>query len=81
MKYNPDVHHRKSIRLKGYDYLKEGIYYITIYTQNRECILENVGADSISAQIKLNNVEKMLNSTKTAKIQDYYLPLKYDIYI
>lgn len=36
MKYNPAIHHRKSIRLKGYDYSKEGLYFITICTQNRE---------------------------------------------
>ena len=32
MIYNPDIHHRKSIRLKGYDYSKSGLYFITICT-------------------------------------------------
>lgn len=45
MKYNPDIHHRRSIRLKGYDYSKNGKYFVTICTQNRECILSNVGVD------------------------------------
>ena len=36
MKYNPDKHHRRSIRLQGYDYSQPGIYFITICTQNRE---------------------------------------------
>lgn len=36
MKYNPDIHHRRSIRLKGYDYSQEGLYFATICTQNRE---------------------------------------------
>ena len=35
MNYNPDIHHRRSIRLKGYDYAKPGLYFITICTQNR----------------------------------------------
>jgi putative transposase len=30
MKYNPKIHHRRSIRLKGYDYSKAGAYFITI---------------------------------------------------
>ncbi len=30
--YNPDIHHRHSIRLKGYDYSQEGLYFITICT-------------------------------------------------
>jgi len=33
---------RKSIRLKEYDYSKEGAYFITICTNNKECILGNV---------------------------------------
>lgn len=46
MKYNPDVHHRHSIRLKEYDYSKEGMYFVTICTKNRKCILSKiVGAD------------------------------------
>ncbi|MBU4016490.1 transposase [Patescibacteria group bacterium] len=36
MKYNPDIHHRESIRLKGYDYFQNGAYFITICIQNRE---------------------------------------------
>lgn len=27
--YNPDIYHRHSIRLKGYDYSQEGLYFIT----------------------------------------------------
>ena len=82
MKYNPDVHHRKSIRLKDYDYSKEGMYYITICTQNRECILGDiVGADSISAQIKLNDAGNMINNIyldlvnqiKNIKLHDYII--------
>jgi putative transposase len=35
MKYNPQIHHRQSIRLKGYDYSQAGAYFITICTKNR----------------------------------------------
>ena len=31
--YYPNIHHRKSIRLKGYDYSKAGWYFITICVQ------------------------------------------------
>lgn len=40
--YNPLIHHRKSIRLKGYDYSKAGLYFITICCQNRACLFGNV---------------------------------------
>lgn len=53
MKYNPDIHHRRSIRLKGYDYSSAGLYFITICTQNKECLFgEIVGAGSKPARSK-----------------------------
>ena len=42
MKYNPQIHHRRSIRLKGYDYSQAGLYFITICTQNRACLFGDV---------------------------------------
>lgn len=36
-KYNPNIHHRRSIRLKGYDYSQAGLYFITICCQGRIC--------------------------------------------
>jgi len=45
MTFNPDIHHRKSIRLKDYDYSSAGLYFITICTQKREHLFgEIVGA-------------------------------------
>ena len=45
MTYNPDIHHRKSIRLKGFGYSNEGMYFITICTYNKEFIFYDlVGA-------------------------------------
>ena len=35
MTYNPKKHHRRSIRLKGYDYSQAGLYFITLCVQNR----------------------------------------------
>lgn len=34
--YNPNIHHRRSIRLKGYDYSQTGLYFITICCESRE---------------------------------------------
>jgi REP element-mobilizing transposase RayT len=36
--YNPEIHHRRSIRLRDYDYSSEGAYFITICTRNKECL-------------------------------------------
>ena len=35
MKFDSKIHHRRSIRLKEYDYSQEGYYYITICTKNK----------------------------------------------
>jgi len=37
MKYTPTLHHRRSIRLKGYDYSQAGLYFVTICCQDRVC--------------------------------------------
>ncbi len=42
MKYNPDKHHRRSIRLKNYDYGRCGAYFVTICTQDRVCLFGEV---------------------------------------
>ncbi len=34
--YNPNSHDRKSIRLKGYDYAQEGLYFLTFCCHNRK---------------------------------------------
>ena len=40
--YIQNIHHRKSIRLQGYDYSKSGLYFITICVQNRKCLFGNI---------------------------------------
>lgn len=35
VRYNPRKHHRRSIRLKGYDYSKTGKYFVTICCHDR----------------------------------------------
>ena len=42
MKYKPDIHHRRSIRLQGYDYSQAGAYFVTICAQNRECLFGKI---------------------------------------
>jgi putative transposase len=42
MKYNPDKHHRKSIRLKHYDYSQAGFYFVTIVAQHRQQVFGDI---------------------------------------
>jgi len=50
MSYDPHIHHRHSLRLKGYDYSQAGLYFITICVQDRVCLFGNVGAPLVGAQ-------------------------------
>lgn len=42
MPYDPQRHHRRSIRLPGYDYTQVGGYFITIVVHERACLFGEV---------------------------------------
>lgn len=42
MPYDPYRHHRRSIRLKGYDYTRSGAYFITSCVKDRMCLFGSV---------------------------------------
>lgn len=65
---NPDNRHRRSIRLKGYDYSQPGLYFITICSKdrkptfgeikNREMILNPCGIIAESEWLKTAEIRK-----------------------
>ncbi len=62
-KYNPNIHHRRSIRLKGYDYSQAGLYFITICVKNRACLFGHIeckGAPCGYPKMILNDAGKMI---------------------
>ena len=48
MSYNPQIHHRRSVRLKGYDYTQAGAYFITICTKAMQCLFGQVENDEMN---------------------------------
>jgi len=48
--YDPDKHHRRSIRLKGWDYTGIAVYFVTIVTHAREMLFGDIidGETSLS---------------------------------
>ena len=40
--YDPSVHHRRSIRLKGFDYRRHAAYFITLCVQHRLKVLSRI---------------------------------------
>lgn len=50
MPYDPQRHHRRSVRLKGYDYTQPGAYFVTLCTRNRKCLFGGV----VDGEMRLN---------------------------
>jgi REP element-mobilizing transposase RayT len=42
MKYDPQKHHRQSIRLRQYDYSWPGAYFVTLCVREKECVLGEI---------------------------------------
>src|ERR1700676_3822247 len=56
MKFDSAAHHRRSIRLQGYDYSRAGAYFVTICTHNRECLFGEI----VDAGMGLNDGGRMV---------------------
>ncbi len=56
MNYDPELKHRRSIRLQGYDYADAGGYFVTICTQGRESLFGRV----IDGKMHLNDAGRMV---------------------
>ncbi|MFN8674430.1 MAG: transposase [Candidatus Sericytochromatia bacterium] len=66
--YNPEKHHRRSIRLRNYDYSSNGAYFITLVTKNREDIFGEI----INGEMILNEIGNIVKEEwyKTAETRD-----------
>jgi REP element-mobilizing transposase RayT len=69
MKYDPQKHHRRSIRLKGYDYTQAGAYFVTICAYQRLHVFGEV----INGEMVLNETGKIARDEwfKTAELRPY----------
>jgi putative transposase len=56
MRYDPERHHRRSIRLRGYDYRAVGAYFITVVVQDRACLFGEV----VEGAMCLNDAGRMV---------------------
>ena len=67
MPYDPKIHHRRSIRLRGYDYSQAGAYFVTICSHQKKHLFGEV----IEAEVKTNEIGEMI------KLHWNYLPRRY----
>ena len=76
MKYNPDIHHRRSIRLKHYDYSQAGAYFVTICAKDRECYFGNIKG----GELQLNDAGSMIEKW-WRKIPEKFSSSEIDLHI
>ncbi len=67
MAYDPHKHHRRSIRLKGYDYSSEGAYFVTICVKGGESVLGEV----IDGEMVLNEYGRIVEACWQDLINHY----------
>lgn len=51
MGFDPQKHHRRSIRLPGYDYSQAGAYFITLVTHERACLFGEI----VDGEVRLSD--------------------------
>lgn len=66
-KYNPEIHHRRSVRLRDYDYSQQGLYFITLCVKNRVCMFGNI----TEGEIRLTEIGEIVRREwlKTAELR------------
>ena len=52
----PEKHHRRSLRLSGYDYSQTGAYFVTMSTQQRNCLFGQI----VGEKMLLNDAGQMI---------------------
>jgi putative transposase len=55
MPYDPTRHHRRSIRLKGYDYTQPGAYFVTLVTHERMPLFGEI----VNGEMRLNDIGRV----------------------
>jgi putative transposase len=75
--YDPSKHHRRSIRLKGYDYTSAGAYFITICTHHRQPLFGEItnGAMQLSqfGQIVRSHWLKLPNHYPHVQLDEFII--------
>jgi putative transposase len=71
MTYDPRKHHRRSIRLKGYDYTQAGAYFVTFVAHDRECLF----GDVVDGVMRLNAFGEIVRDEwfRTAVVRPYVM--------
>ena len=64
MKYDPDIHKRRSIRLEGYDYSQPGVYFVTVLYTNRLPLFGGIVANGMILNLAGKMIDRWWNELK-----------------
>ncbi|HXD33251.1 MAG TPA: transposase [Pyrinomonadaceae bacterium] len=67
MSYDPLRHHRRSIRLRGYDYSQANPYYLTLCAEDGQCLFGEI----VEGRMHLNSAGKMIEKWWTELEQKF----------
>lgn len=76
MKFDPKKHHRRSIRIKEYDYTQPGGYFITIVTYHRDLLFGEI----VNEEIRLNEFGQIIDECWRA-IPDHFPNVELGAYV
>jgi REP element-mobilizing transposase RayT len=76
MVYDPEKHHRRSIRLNEYDYSRAGAYFITICTQEHLCLFGTIKNEKMVLNAAGEMVECWWN-----ELENKYSAIEMDKYV
>lgn len=68
--------HRRSIRLKDYDYSQAGAYFVTICMRNKECVFGEV----VNGEMQLNQYGRIVE-TEWNKTEHIRRNVKLDVFV
>jgi len=76
MPYDPSHHHRRSIRLKGFDYTQPDAYFVTIVTQNRAPLFGEIA----DGTMQLNQLGEIVGDT-WRNLPNHYAHIELDAFV
>ena len=74
--HNAERHHRRALRLKGYDCTLPGAYFVTICTQNRECLLGEI----VDGEMHPNEAGRMVQAIWN-ELPNHYTGVQVDAFV
>ena len=76
MRFNPDIHHRRSIRLSEHNYSESCHYFITLCASQRQSLFGNIADNNM----KLNDAGMMVE-TIWRQLPEYYAGVELNEYV